>query len=171
MKTIFAPTGIGTSALAAFAVSLCGTVTVFAMPTGVFLWYPTDANPPSSADCDALVARTQPSIEKAEAWYFGRAPFGAGLEFYLFLDENRMEPTFSAEGDYDLGTLRNVRTAGDETTFELVPDDHPEKPISGTILASEGSSVVTVTLHDVPSNGRTADRTIHYCRFGEAAEI
>lgn len=166
----------GSSARKGIAISLScimalgSTAASFAMPTGVFLWYPENQIVPSSADCDALVARLKPTVEKAEAWYFGRAPLGSALEFYLFLDDDRMEPTFSAEGDYDLGTLRNVRTQDGETTFDLTPDDHPSETISGSILAPEGSSVVTVILRDVPSNGSTADRTTHYCRFGEEIE-
>lgn len=141
-----------------------------AMPTGVFLWYPAEVTIPRSEDCDALVARVQPTVEKAEAWYFGRAPLGAALEFYLFLDSDRMEPTFSAEGDYDLGKLENIRTRGDETTFELVPDDHPAEILSGSILAPKDSSLITVILRDVPTNGGTTDRTTYYCRFGEEME-
>lgn len=139
-------------------------------PTGVFLWYPEQGAAPSSSDCDALVQRVRPSIEKAEAWYWGRAPFGSELEFYLFITGDRMEPTFSAEGDYDFGTLRLSETVGDETSFELAPDDHPSVTISGSIVAPRDSPVVTVILRDVPANGGEADRTTHYCRFGEEAE-
>jgi hypothetical protein len=139
-------------------------------PTGVFLWYPEQAAEPSSSDCDALVKRVKPSVEKAEAWYWGRAPFGSELEFYLFITEDRMEPTFSAEGDYDFGRLSLSPTMDDETSFELVPDDHPAVVIAGSIVASKESSVVTVILRDVPANGGKADRTTYYCRFGEEAE-
>lgn len=81
-----------------------------------------------------------------------------------------MEPTFSAEGDYDFGRLSLSPTMDDETSFELVPDDHPAVVIAGSIVASKESSVVTVILRDVPANGGKADRTTYYCRFGEEAE-
>lgn len=140
-------------------------------PTGVFLWCPEQADAPSASDCEGLVQRVKPSVEKAEAWIWGRAPFGSELEFYLFITEDRMEPTFSAEGDYDFGTLRRFDTVGEETTFELVPDDHPSVTISGSIVARQGSPVVTVILRDVPTNGGNSDRITHYCRFNEEAEI
>lgn len=146
------------------------TATASDEPTGVFLWYPEQSAAPSSSDCDAHVRRVRPSVEKAEAWYWGRAPFGSELEFYLFIAGDRMEPTFSAEGDYDFGTLRLSDTIGDETSFELVPDDHPSVTISGSIVAPKDSQVVTVILHDVPANGGKAERITYYCRFGEEAE-
>lgn len=140
-------------------------------PAGVFLWYPDQATPPTSQECDDHVSRTRPSREKAEAWLWGRAPLGSELEFYLFLYGDRMETTFSAEGDYDSGTLRLGRTDGDETTFELVPDDHPSVTITGLIVAPEESSIVTVTLRDVPSTNGPADRVTYYCRFDEETEV
>lgn len=140
-------------------------------PTGVFLLYPDQAAPPSSQECEGYVSRTRPSREKAEAWLWGRAPFGSELEFYLFLSGDRMETTFAAEGDYDAGTLRPGRTDGDETTFELVPDDHPSITITGLIVAPEESSVVTVILRDVPSANGPADRVTHYCRFDDETEV
>ncbi len=139
-------------------------------PTGVFLWYPEQSAAPSSSDCDAHVQRVRPSIEKAEAWYWGRAPFGSELEFYLFISDDRMEPTFSAEGDFDFGTLRLSDTVGDETGFDLIPDDHPTVTISGSIIAPKDSRVVTVILQNVPANGGKADRITYFCRFEEEAE-
>lgn len=139
-------------------------------PTGVFLWYPEQGTP-TSRDCDDAVTRIGPSLDKAEAWFWGRAPLGSELEFYLFLTEDRMETTFSAEGDYDTGTLRLGDTVGDETTFEIVPDDHPTITISGSIVAPEGGSVVTVILRDLPSTNSPADRVTHYCRFDEETEV
>ena len=139
-------------------------------PLGVFLWYPDQARAPSSADCDALVARVKPSREKADAWLWGRAPFGSEMEFYLFLNQNRMEPTYAAEGDYDSGALRFGDSQGDEYAFELIPDDHPTVTINGTIVAPAGSSVITVILRDVPSLNGTRDRTSYFCRFGDDAE-
>lgn len=135
--------------------------------TGIFLWYPEQATAPSSADCDALVQRVGPSRQKAEAWLWGRAPFGAELEFYLFVSKDRMEPTYAAEGDYDTGALRLGQTAGHETPFELTPDDHPSVTIEGTIVAPQSSSVVTVILRDVPTTDGKADRTTYFCRFDE----
>jgi len=138
---------------------------VASAPTGIFLWYPDQAEPPSPEDCKALVSRVKPSREKAEAWLWGRVPQDSELEFYLFLTEDRMEPTFSAEGDYDSGKLRLGRTVGDETAFELIPDDHPTIAIRGSITAPTGSPVLTVLLRDVPSTDAPADRVTYYCRF------
>jgi hypothetical protein len=138
---------------------------VASAPTGIFLWYPDQAEPPSPEDCKALVSRVKPSREKAEAWLWGRVPQDSELEFYLFLTEDRMEPTFSAEGDYDSGKLRLGRTVGDETTFELIPDDHPTITIRGSITAPTGSPILIVLLRDVPSTDAPADRVTYYCRF------
>ena len=134
-------------------------------PTGIFLWYPDQAGPPSSEDCEALVSRVRPSREQAEAWLWGRIPQGTELEFYLFLSEDRMEPTFSAEGDYDTGELRLGSTVGDETAFELIPDDHPSVTIKGSIIAPTDSTVVTVVLRNVPSIDAPVERVTYYCRF------
>lgn len=139
-------------------------------PTGVFLWYP-ERGTPTSQDCEDVVARVGPSLEKAEAWLWGRAPFGSELEFYLFLSEDRMETTFSAEGDYDIGTLRLGRTAEDETSFELIPDDHPSITVAGSIVAPQGSSTLTVILRDVPSTNGPTDRMTYYCRFDAETEV
>jgi hypothetical protein len=133
--------------------------------TGIFLWYPDQTEPPSPEDCKALVSSVRPSREKAEAWLWGRIPQGTELEFYLFLSEDRMEPTFSAEGDYDTGELRLGSTVGDETTFDLIPDDHPSVTITGSIIAPTESPVVTVVLRNVPSTDAPADRVTYYCRF------
>jgi len=140
---------------------------VASAPTGIFLWHPDQAEPPSPDDCKALVSRVRPSREKAEAWLWGRIPQGTELEFYLFLSEDRMEPTFSAEGDYDTGELRLGSTVGDETAFDLIPDDHPSVTIKGSIIAPTESPVVTVVLRNVPSTDVTADRTAYYCRFSD----
>ncbi len=140
------------------------------VPTGVFLWFPERGVVPSSADCDALVRLTRPSREKAEAWLWGRAPFGSDVEFYLFLDQSRMEPTYAAEGDYDAGTVRFGETRGDENLFELVPDDHPTVTIEGTIVAPADSSVITVILRNVPSSNGAADRVSYFCRFEDDSE-
>lgn len=135
------------------------------VPEGVFLWFPEQGAMPSSADCDALVQLRKPSREKAEALFWGRAPFGSELEFYLFLDRSRMEPTYAAEGDYDTGSIRFGQTQGDETAFELVPDDHPTVTIKGVITAPSGSSVIKVVLRNIPSHDGMADRVSYFCRF------
>lgn len=138
------------------------------IPIGVFLWYSQQAEAPTSADCDTLVRRLKPSREKAEAWLWGRAPFGSELEFYLFVSEDRIEPTYAAEGDYDTGTVRLGPTVGDTTPFELVPDDHPLLTIKGSITAPAQSRVVAVTLRDVPTTNGKSDRTTYFCRFDDA---
>jgi hypothetical protein len=52
-----------------------------------------------------------------------------------------------------------------ETPFELVPDDHADVTVEGTIVAKPGSEIVTVTLRGIPIDGGTTDRTTYYCRF------
>lgn len=158
------------SQLAGIAIVLVAEGAAIAMPTGVFLLYPGNTAP-SGADCRSLSARVRPSVEKAEAWYWGRAPFGSEMEFYLFLSKTRMETTFSAEGDYDTGELRNPQTRGDKTTFELVPDDHPAQVVSGWIEQSRDGSVLSVTLHDVPTIAAEMDRTTYYCSFDAGTQI
>ena len=137
-----------------------------AAPNGVFLWYPDQARAPSSADCDALVQRVRPSRDKADAWLWGRAPFDSEPEYYLFLGRDRIETTYAAEGDYDTGTIRLDETRGDETAFDLVPDDHPTITIKGSIVAPVGSSVVKIILRNIPSNG-TSERVTYFCRFAD----
>ena len=153
------------------AASLAGVLPALAKtPTGVFLWFPEQGAVPSSADCDALVRRIRPSREKADALLWGRVPFGSDMEYYLFLDQRRMETTYAAEGDYDTGTVRFGQTRGDETAFELIPDDHPTVTIAGNIIAPAGSSVVKVILRNVPSSNGAADRVTYFCRFEDDTE-
>lgn len=153
------------------AASLAGVVPAGAKaPTGVFLWYSEQGAVPSSSDCDSLVRRIRPSRDKAEAWLWGRAPFGSEMEYYLFLDQKRMETTYAAEGDYDAGAIRFGETRGDRTAFELVPDDHPTITIEGTIVAPAGSSVVRLTLRNIPSSNGTAERVSYFCRFEDDIE-
>ncbi|MDB4273594.1 hypothetical protein N9867_00185 [bacterium] len=153
------------------AASLAGVLPALAKtPTGVFLWFPEQGAVPSSADCDALVRRIRPSREKADALLWGRVPFGSDMEYYLFLDQRRMETTYAAEGDYDTGTVRFGQTRGDETAFELIPDDHPTVTIAGNIVAPAGSSVVKVILRNVPSSNGAADRVTYFCRFEDDTE-
>lgn len=149
----------------AVALMLCTAATAAEPPVGVFLFYPQEGGAPTSADCEALVREVKPSVEKAEAWRWGRAPMGADLEFYLFLDRDRMEPTYAAEGDYDSGTVRWGETRGGETGFDLVPDDHPEVTIKGSVQTRPGSPVVAVTLRGVPSSEGKQGRTSYFCRF------
>ena len=136
---------------------------------GVYLWYPVNQpEPPTDDDCRRLVDDVRPTRKKAEDWLWGRTPEGDGSpEFYLFLGPSRMEPTFSAEGDYDTGTVTYGAAAKDTVPFTLVPDDHPDTVILGTIVASPGHQVLTVTLDNIPLDGGARDRTTHYCRFAE----
>ena len=153
------------------AASLAGVLPALAKaPTGVFLWFPEQGAVPSSADCDALVRRIRPSREKADALLWGRVPFGSDMEYYLFLDQRRMETTDAAEGDYDTGRVRFGQTRGDETAFELIPDDHPTVTIAGNIVAPASSSVVKVILRNVPSSNGAADRVTYFCRFEDDTE-
>ncbi|WP_255606523.1 hypothetical protein [Nitratireductor rhodophyticola] len=92
------------------------------------------------------------------------------MEYYLFLDQRRMETTYAAEGDYDTGSVRFGQTRGDETVFELIPDDHPTETIAGNIIAPAGSSVVKVVLRNVPSSNGAADRVTYFCRFEDDTE-
>ncbi len=116
------------------------------------------------------IARVRPSVERQKPWYWD-ARLGSEMEFYLFLSKTRMETTFSAEGDYDTGELRNLQTRGDKTTFELVPDDHPAQVVSGWIEQSRDGSVLSVTLHDVPTIAAEMDRTTYYCSFDAGTQI
>ena len=137
-------------------------------PVGVYLWHPATSRAPTDDDCRALVAEVQPSRPKAEDWLWGRVPEGAprAVEFYLFLSETRMEPTFAAEGDYDYGSgVWDRTTAGGTTPFELTPDDNPDVTIKGTLSAPSDREVVAVTLENVPLDGKTVARTTYFCRF------
>ena len=134
-------------------------------PTGVFLWFADQRAVPSSADCDAHVRRIRPSREKAETLLWGRLPFGSDMEYYLFLDQRRMETTYAAEGDFDTGSVLFGQTLRGETAFELIPDDHPTVTIEGTIVAPADSSVITVILRNVPSSNGATDRVSYFCRF------
>ena len=122
------------------------------------------------SQASALVRRIRPSREKADALLWGRVPFGSDMEYYLFLDQRRMETTYAAEGDYDTGSVRFGQTRGDETVFELIPDDHPTETIAGNIIAPAGSSVVKVVLRNVPSSNGAADRVTYFCRFEDDTE-
>lgn len=88
-------------------------------------------------------------------------------DFYLVLTETRMDPSFSAEGDYDAGEVALGPTMNGETPFTLVPDDHPDSTIKGTIVANQNSQIVAVTLRDIPLDDGQTYRTVYYCRFDE----
>ncbi len=156
--------------LAALAVIVPGTVLAESpeqTPVGAYLWYPEAGGPKSDKECLDLVARVQPTKEKAEMSLWGTIPesdpaFGS---FFLLLSETRMEPTYGAEGDYDFGDVRLGKTVNGETPFKLVPDDHPGVTMDGAIVARAGTEIVTVTLRGVPINGGRRDRTTYFCRF------
>ena len=154
-----------------FALVFAATCAVASVqpPLGIYLWYPVNQVPPPTDDeCRTLVEQVRPTRKKAEDWLWGRTPEGDGSpEFYLFLGASRMEPTFSAEGDYDTGTVTYGAPVKDTVPFSLVPDDHPGTVISGTIVASPGHQVLTVTLNDIPLDGGARNRITHYCRFAE----
>lgn len=158
----------------AAALVACATVAVSAAPSeGVLLWYPESSAVPSDRDCRDLVARVQPSRKKAEDWLWGRVPEGSGaeLEFYLFVSGTRLEPTFAAEGDYDAGTVEWGETRDGTTSFTLTPDDHAGTRIEGTVVAREETSIVIVTLRDIPLDDGKHDRTNYYCRFEEGGTV
>lgn len=138
-------------------------------PVGTYLWYPEPGGPKSDQDCRDLVARVQPTKEKAEMSLWGTIPQSdpAAGSFYLLLSKSRMEPTYAAEGDYDFGNVRLGATQNGETPFELTPDDHPDVKIKGTVSAPQGGDIVTVVLRGIPLDGTTTDRTVYYCRFDD----
>jgi hypothetical protein len=138
-------------------------------PVGTYLWYPDPGGPKSDQDCRDLVARVQPSNEKAEMSLWGTIPENdpAAGSFYLILSENRMEPTYAAEGDYDFGNVRLGEPRNGETPFKLVPDDHPDVTINGAITAQPGSEIVTVTLRGIPLDNGEGDRITYFCRFDD----
>ena len=138
-------------------------------PVGTYLWFPNPAGPNSDDDCRTLVERVKPSREKVEQWLWGRMPNGAAGtgDFYLVLTEARMEPTFSAEGDYDSGNVKLGPTKDGVTPFTLIPDEHPDTTIIGTIVAKPGGQIVTVALRGIPLDDGQTDRTVYYCRFDE----
>jgi len=158
-------------AVAATMILLFGTSTKLAsaQPEGVFLWFPNSSVAPSDDDCRNLVKEVKPSRSKAEDWLWGRVPEGDDklVEFYLFLSQNRMEPTFAAEGDYDYGSVTWGATNDGTTAFILTPDDHPETTIEGTVTVAPEGQVVEVLLKDVPMNGQSVDRRTYFCSFEE----
>ena len=140
-------------------------------PLGLFLWYPGPEAPEDDGACQELVNRLQPSRKKLEDWLWGRVPYDSSASdaFYLVLTESRMEPTFAAEGDYDYGAVTFGPTEDGETSFSLVPDDHPDAVIHGSVVAKPTSDVVVVTLRNIPADDGKEDRTLYFCRFDEPA--
>ncbi|MBX3532155.1 MAG: hypothetical protein KF849_16240 [Rhizobiaceae bacterium] len=142
------------------------------VPAGVFLWFPRNGVVPTAEDCATLVAEVKPSVKKAEDWLWGRVPEGSSgvLEFYLFVSQDRIDPTWSAEGDYDFGSVTWTAREGNVSRFLLRPDDHPDVELEGLIRRAEDSAVVEYTLLDVPAQNGTAMRTTWFCAFDEAQE-
>ncbi|MFH1344347.1 MAG: hypothetical protein ABIL01_24585 [Pseudomonadota bacterium] len=155
------------AAIATFLTS--GDIWPSTPPQGVFLWFPKSSVAPNDDDCRTLVDEVQPSRSKAEDWLWGRVPEGDGraVEFYLFLSEARMEPTFAAEGDYDYGAVTWGATVDGTTTFVLTPDYHPDTTIEGNVTVGHEAQVVELLLNDVPLNGQSVNRTTYFCRFEE----
>ena len=134
-------------------------------PFGVYLWYPGPV--PTDADCRDLVAEVKPSIAKAEDWLWGRVPnFETDeLELYLLVTPTRIETTYSAEGDYDRGNVTWADSEEGAYRFTLVPDEHPETRIAGTIVSSPSTSVIILTLAGIPADQGTVERKTYYCSF------
>jgi hypothetical protein len=159
--------------LSAIPVFPVGAASRIDPPTGVYLWYPQKGTAPSDSDCRDLVRNTRPSVEKAEDWLWGRVPNNPDSEpeFYLFVRQHDMETTYSAEGDYDTGSVTWTATDNGRAQFELRPSDHPDTVILGYINVPMDSSVVTVVLKDVPSATGKSDRTTFFCRFDQGVDI
>ena len=100
----------------------------------------------------------------------GHIPEGdpAAGSLYLLLSDTRMDPTYAAEGDYDFGNVQLGETKDGETPFKLVPDDHPDVTIDGTIVAKPDSEIVIVTWRGIPLDDSTTERTVKFCRFEDA---
>jgi hypothetical protein len=142
-------------------------------PVGTYVWFPDHAGPKSDDDCRKLVDRLKPSVEQAEHWQWGQMPNPnpENGPYYIIISKSRMEPTFSAEGDYDLGNLSLGPTKNGLTPFILAPDEHPEEKIPGTILAKPDSQIVVVTLQVARLDDGLKDRVIYYCRFDDPTGV
>ena len=136
-------------------------------PVGAYLWYPDPGGPQTDQDCRDLVAHVKPTKEKAERSLWGTIPENdpAADTFYLLLSDTRMDLTYAAEGDYDFGNVQLGETLNGETPFKLVPDDHPDVIIHGTIVAKPDSDIVTVTWRGIPLDDIDKNRTVKFCRF------
>jgi hypothetical protein len=135
-------------------------------PIGAYLWYPEAGGPKSDKNCLDLVARGCPTKEKAEMSLWGSIPESdpAIGSFFLLLSETRMEPTYGAEGDYDFGDVQLGKTEKRDAV-QARPGRSPGHDVDGTIVASPGREIVTVTLHGIPTDGGRRDRTTYFCRF------
>lgn len=136
-------------------------------PVGNYLWFPRADGPKSDADCKSLVVALKPTDEQVQQWYWGRAPndYRADTPFFLIVTPDRIETTFSAEGDFDSGEVKFGETHNGETTFTLKPDDHPNELVKGKITAKTGSAIVTLTLFAIPYDDESKDRVSYFCRF------
>ena len=163
VAVIAGTSGVSSAVHAKISTSMQGS------PVGTYLWFPNAAGPKSENECRDLVERVKPSRKRVEQWLWGRMPNSdpGTDDFYLVLTETRMDPTFSAEGDYDAGEVALGPTMNGETPFTLVPDDHPDTTIEGTIVANPKSQIVAVTLRGIPLDDGRTDRTVYYCRFDE----
>ena len=114
-----------------------------------------------------MVAHVKPTKEKAERSLWGTIPENdpAADTFYLLLSDTKMDLTYAAEGDYDFGNVQLGETLNGETPFKLVPDDHPDVIIQGTIVAKPDSDIVTVTWRGIPLDDIEKNRTVKFCRF------
>lgn len=136
-------------------------------PLGSYVWYPGDGGPKTDSDCVRLVEKLKPTKEMVQQWYWGRAPKDdfSEVPYFLIVSADRMETTFSAEGDFDYGSVKFGGTRNGETRFMLKPDEHPDTAIEGEISAPSDSQIVKVTLFRVPFDDESKDRISYFCRF------
>jgi hypothetical protein len=137
------------------------------IPIGSYIWYPGKGGPKSDADCISLVEKMKPTEEQVQQWYWGRTPNNdfASMPFFLIVSAERIETTFSAEGDFDYGDVKFEETREGETKFLLKPDEHPDNTIVGKITAHSDSQIVKVTLFAIPLDEESKDRVSYFCRF------
>lgn len=136
-------------------------------PFGSYVWYPGKDGPKSDADCVSLVKKLKPTEQKVQQWYWGRAPNDdfADIPYFLIISADRIETTFSAEGDFDYGDVTFGVTRDGVTNFTLKPDEHPDTEIEGRLTAPSESQIVTVTLFGIPFDSESKDRVSYFCRF------
>ncbi len=92
------------------------------------------------------------------------------MPYFLIISAGRIETTFSAEGDFDYGDVKFSETRDGVTKFTLKPDEHPDNPIKGEIIARVDSQIVKVTLFGVPFDEESKDRNSYFCRFESGGE-